>query len=48
MTSREKVRRALRHEAGPVPVDFGSTGLTGMHVSCVAALRAHYGLPQHP
>jgi hypothetical protein len=38
----------LRHEAGPVPVDFGSTGLTGMHVSCVAALRAHYGLPLHP
>ncbi len=48
MTSREKVRRALRHEAGPVPVDFGSTGLTGMHVSRVAALRAHYGLPEHP
>ena len=48
MTSREKVRRALRHEAGPVPVDFGSTGLTGMHVSCVAALREHYGLPRHP
>lgn len=48
MTSREIVRRTLRHEAGPVPVDFGSTGLTGMHVSCVAALRAHYGLPEHP
>jgi len=48
MTSRDKVRRALRHEAGPVPVDFGSTGLTGLHVSCIAALRTHYGLPQHP
>lgn len=48
MTSREKVRRALNHEAGPVPVDFGSTGLTGLHVSCVAALRDHYGLPPHP
>jgi len=48
MTSREKVRRALAHQPGPVPVDFGSTGLTGMHVSCVAALRAHYGLPPHP
>ena len=48
MTSRETVLRALRHEPGPVPVDFGSTGLTGMHVSCVAALRAHYGLPLHP
>ncbi len=48
MTSREKVRRALNHESGPVPVDFGSTGLTGMHVSCIAALREHYDLPQHP
>jgi len=48
MTSREKVRRALRHEAGPVPVDFGSTGVTSLHVSCVAALRRHYGLPDHP
>ncbi len=48
MTSREKVRRALAHQPGPVAVDFGSTMLTGMHVSCVAALRAHYGLPRHP
>ncbi|MCC6416185.1 MAG: methyltransferase [Opitutaceae bacterium] len=48
MTSREKVQRALAHQAGPVPVDFGSTGLTGLHVSCVAGLRQHYGLPQHP
>lgn len=48
MTSREKVRLALAHQSGPVPVDFGSTGLTGLHVSCVAALREHYGLPLHP
>ncbi len=48
MTSREKVRRALNHQSGPVPVDIGSTGLTSMHVSCVAALRQHYGLPDHP
>lgn len=48
MTSREKVRLALAHQPGPVAVDFGSTGLTGMHVSCVAALREHYGLPLHP
>ena len=48
MTSREKVQRALAHQSGPVPVDFGSTGLTGLHVSCVAALREHYGLPAHP
>jgi len=48
MTSREKVRTALAHRPGPVPVDFGSTGVTGMHVTCVAALRRHYGLPEHP
>jgi len=48
MTSKEKVQRALRHEPGPVPVDFGSTGVTGIHVSCVGALRQHYGLPEHP
>ena len=29
-------------------MDFGSTGLTSLHVSCVAALREHYGLPSHP
>lgn len=48
MTSREIVRRSLAHQSGPLAVDFGSTGLTGMHVSAVAALREHYGLPQHP
>ena len=48
MISREKIRRALAHQPGPVPVDFGSTGVTGMHVSCVAGLRQHFGLPAHP
>jgi hypothetical protein len=48
MTSRDKVLRSLAHQDGPVAVDFGGTGLTGMHVSCVAALREHYGLPVHP
>ena len=31
-----------------LPVDFGSTGVTGMHVSCVAALRRHLGLEERP
>jgi hypothetical protein len=48
MTSREKVLAALNHQPGPVPADFGSTGVTGIHVSCVAALREHYGLDLHP
>lgn len=48
MTSREKLRAALAHRPGPVAVDFGSTGVTGIHVSCVAALRRHFGLAEHP
>ncbi len=44
MTSREILRRALSHTDGPVPVDFGSTAVTGLHVTCVAGLREHYGL----
>jgi hypothetical protein len=48
MTSREKVLNALNHQAGPVPVDFGSTSVTGMHCSCVAELRDHYGLEKRP
>ena len=31
-----------------MPVDFGSTGVTGIHVSCVANLRDYYGLEKRP
>lgn len=48
MTPRQKVLAALNHRPGPVPADFGSTGVTGMHASCVAALRRHFGLAEHP
>ncbi len=48
MTSREKVLKSLNHESGPVPMDFGSTAVTGMHCSCVAALRDYYGLEKRP
>jgi len=45
MTNRGRVRKALGHEQpDAIPVDFGSTAVTGMHCSCVAALRNHYGL----
>ncbi|MGI1660991.1 uroporphyrinogen decarboxylase family protein [Palleronia sp. KMU-117] len=47
--SRRRVLDALSHrQPDRVPVDFGACGVTGMHVSCVAALREHYGLDQHP
>ncbi|MDX2152568.1 MAG: uroporphyrinogen decarboxylase family protein [Bryobacteraceae bacterium] len=49
MTSRERVLAALRHQAPDrIPVDFGSTAVTGIHVSCVDALRRHFGLEPHP
>lgn len=49
MNSRERVQTALAHRAPDrIPVDCGSTAVTGIHVSCVAALRAYLGLPQHP
>ena len=47
--SRQRVLDALEHkQPDQVPVDFGSTAVTGIHVSCVAALRDHYGLEQRP
>ena len=48
MTPREKVQKALAHESGPVPMDFGATPVTGMHVTCVRDLRTHYGLEPRP
>lgn len=44
-----RIRAALNHQQPDrVPVDFGSTSVTGIHVSCVAALRRHYGLGTDP
>jgi uroporphyrinogen-III decarboxylase len=49
MTSKELVKKTLNHQfAGKIPVDFGATAVTGMHVSCVADLREYYGLENHP
>jgi len=40
MTSRERLIAALEHrQPDRVPVDFGSTAVTGMHVSAVSRLR---------
>ena len=47
MTSRERIAATLRHQQpDKVPMDFGGTAVTGMHVTCVAALRDYYGLPK--
>jgi len=49
LTSRQRVLDALSHrEPDRVPVDLGSTSVTGMHVSVVAALRDYYGLERRP
>jgi len=49
MKSKEKVLASLnREQLDVIPVDFGSTVVTGMHVTCVAALRDYYGLERCP
>jgi uroporphyrinogen-III decarboxylase len=49
MTSKERVRAALNHkQPDRVPIDFGGTAVTGIHVSSVAALRDAYGLAKQP
>ena len=47
--SAERVRNVLHHQMPDrVPVDFGGTFVTGIHVSCVAALRRYLGLGDDP
>jgi len=49
MTSRERLQAALAHrQPDAVPVDFGGTPCSGMHVTCVAGLREYYGLEKRP
>jgi len=43
--SRERLWDALNHrQPDRIPIDFGGTAVTGVHVSCVAELRDYYGL----
>src|SRR4030042_812175 len=45
MTPKERVLASLNHrEPDAVPVDFGSTAVTGIHVNAIVALRERYGL----
>src|SRR5438270_13774741 len=47
--SRERLIDTLNHrQPDCVPIDFGGTAVTGMHVTCVAALRDYYGLEKRP
>ena len=45
MNGKERVVAALNHKSTDrIPIDFGGTATTGVHVSCVAAMRDYYGL----
>ena len=45
MNSRERARKALNHEeTDRIPIDFGSTCVTGISASTVSNLRNYYGL----
>jgi len=48
MNSREKIQRALNHQEGEIPVDFGTTGVTGIHCKVIEGLRRFYGLEEKP
>lgn len=48
MSSREIVQKNLNHQSTEVPIDFGSTAVTGIHISIVEKLRSHYGLEIRP
>src|SRR6516225_7158773 len=46
---RESILTTLEHRRpGRLPLDMGGTFVTGIHVSCVAALRRYYGLETGP
>ncbi|MFP4536020.1 MAG: methyltransferase, partial [Spirochaetaceae bacterium] len=48
MSGRELLQNALDHKEGKVPIDFGSTPVTGIHCTVVEKLRKHYGLEERP
>ncbi len=48
MTGKEKLQKALGHQEGPVPMDFGATTVTGIHCRVVESLREIYGLEKSP
>ena len=49
MSSKKRLQDALNHkQPDRVPMDFGGTLCSGMHVTCIAALRDYYGLEKRP
>lgn len=49
MTSKERILATFKHEqADKLPVDFGATPVTGIHVFVVEKLREYFGLEKKP
>ncbi len=49
MTAKDRVLASLNHsQPDAVPVDFGSTAVTGIQAAALAALRNYYGLEKKP
>jgi hypothetical protein len=49
ITSHDRLAVTLSHkQPDRIPIDFGGTSVTGVHASCVAALRDFYGLEKRP
>lgn len=49
MNSKEIIKNAINFKrSDKIPVDFGATPVSGMHVSCIAQLREYYGLEKSP
>ncbi len=49
MKSRERILKSLSHQTPDrIPVDFGSTPVTGIHVRIVEKLREYFGLEWRP
>lgn len=49
MTAKERLQATLNHQQPErIVLDFGSTAVTGIHVSTIEGLREHYGLKKRP
>ena len=49
LTGRINLVDTLSHrQPARIPIDFGGTACTGIHASCVHALRDYYGLENRP
>ena len=49
MTSKERIRAAINHLVPDrIPLDFGATTVSGIHIFVIEKLREYFGLKKHP